>query len=46
MKHHLALFVTGHSPAIVTETLAALHADPPDEVGVISNVVSVLCSKY
>jgi len=34
MKHHLALFVTGHSPAIVTETLAALHADPPDEVRV------------
>jgi len=33
---HLALFVIGHSPAILTETLAACQNDPPDEIRVCS----------
>jgi len=32
--NHLALFVIGHSPAILTETLAACQGDPPDEIRV------------
>jgi len=42
---HLALFVMGHSPAILTETLAASMTNPPDSIRVCTTTsgAAILC---